>query len=71
MKRFAVIVEPSATSFGAWVPDLPGCVAVGKTRGETLRLMREAISLHVESLRENGQPVPEPVTQIEYVNAPV
>ena len=53
-----VIVEKSTTGYGAYAPDLPGCVAVGSTREETERLMREAIELHIEAIRKEGLPVP-------------
>ena len=65
--RFAVIVEKGETSFGAYVPDLPGCIAAADTREEVLRLIHEAIEFHVEGLREDGQPIPEPSSSIEYV----
>jgi len=65
--RYAVIVEEGETSFGAYVPDLPGCVAVAETRGEVLRLIEEAIEFHVDGLRQDGQPIPEPSSSIEYV----
>lgn len=58
--RYLVVVEQGATSFGAYVPDLPGCVAAGETREEVLRLIREAIEFHIEGLRQEGQPVPPP-----------
>ncbi len=64
--RYAVIVE-GETSFGAYVPDLPGCVAVAETRNEVLRLIEEAIEFHVDGLRQDGQPIPEPSSSIEYV----
>jgi len=65
--RYAVIVEEGETSFGAYVPDLPGCVAVAETRNEVLRLIEEAIEFHVDDLRQDGQPIPEPSSSIEYV----
>lgn len=65
--RYAVIVEEGENSFGVYVPDLPGCVAVGETKEEALKLIREAIDFHVEGLREDGQPVPEPSSSVEYV----
>ncbi|OLE55777.1 MAG: hypothetical protein AUG51_01495 [Acidobacteria bacterium 13_1_20CM_3_53_8] len=65
--KYAVIVEEGESSFGAYVPDLPGCVAVGDTREEVLELIQEAIEFHIEGLREDGQPVPEPSSSIEYV----
>ena len=58
--RYTVIVEEGATSWGAYVPDLPGCIAAGATRDETLELIREAIEFHLEGLKEMGEPVPEP-----------
>ena len=65
--EYVVILEEGETSFGAYVPDLPGCVAVGETREEALELIREAIEFHVESLRENGDPVPSPHSFVETV----
>ena len=58
--RYLVVVEQGPTSFGAYVPDLPGCVAAGETREEALQLIREAIEFHIEGLRQEGQPVPPP-----------
>jgi predicted RNase H-like HicB family nuclease len=65
--KYAVIIEKGPSSYGAYVPDLPGCVAVGDTAKEVLRLIREAIDLHVEGLREDGLPVPESTTECVYV----
>lgn len=59
-RGYVAIVERGDTSFGAYVPDLPGCIAVGKTEGETARLIREAIGLHINSLTKNAEPVPPP-----------
>ena len=58
--RYAVILERGDSSWGAHVPDLPGCVAVGDSRDEALELMREAMTLHLRGLREEGLPIPEP-----------
>ena len=58
--KYAVIIEKGPTSYGAQVPDLPGCVAAAETREEVSTLIREAIELYVETLREDGLPVPEP-----------
>jgi predicted RNase H-like HicB family nuclease len=66
--RYAVIVEEGETSFGAYVPDLPGCVAVAETRDEVLRLIEEAIEFHIDGLRQDNQPVPDPSSSIEYVD---
>jgi predicted RNase H-like HicB family nuclease len=65
--EYVVIVEQGDTSFGAWVPDLPGCVAVGETRHEAIQLIREAIEMHIENLRENGEPVPPPHSFVEKI----
>ena len=65
--KYAVVVEQGETSFGAHVPDLPGCVAVAETREEVLKLIQEAIEFHLEGLREDGQPVPLPSSSIEFV----
>jgi predicted RNase H-like HicB family nuclease len=65
--KYLVVVEKGSASYGAHVPDLPGCVAVGETRREVLKRIREAIELHIEALRESGQPVPEPNSRSEVV----
>jgi len=67
MLRYMVVVERGDTSWGAHVPDLPGCVAVGETREEALRLIREAIEFHIDSLRRDGLPVPAPSSEGEFV----
>ncbi|MDQ3027884.1 MAG: type II toxin-antitoxin system HicB family antitoxin [Pseudomonadota bacterium] len=56
--QYMVVVEKGANSFGAYVPDLPGCIAAAESRDEVLSLIREAIELHIEGLREDGQPIP-------------
>jgi predicted RNase H-like HicB family nuclease len=56
--RYLVVVEKGAQSFGAYVPDMPGCIAAAETRDEVLTLIREAIELHIESLKEDGKSVP-------------
>ncbi len=65
--RYLVIVEKGPTSFGAHVPDLPGCIAVGETREEVLVLIREAIEFHIEGLKEDGLPIPAPISTSELV----
>jgi predicted RNase H-like HicB family nuclease len=65
--EYLVIIEQGDTSFGAYVPDLPGCIAVGETRTEALDLIREAIELHIENMRENGEAVPTPHSFVEKV----
>lgn len=58
--QYMVVVEESQASYGAYVPDLPGCVAAGETREEVLQLIQEAIELHVEDLKSSGHAVPVP-----------
>jgi len=65
--KYAVIVEKGENSFGAHVPDLPGCVAVAETKDEVLELIQEAIEFHLEGLREDGQSIPPPSSVVEYV----
>ena len=65
--EFVVILERGKGSFGAYVPDLPGCVAVGETKEEALRLIREGIDLHLNGMREVGLPIPEPTSSTELV----
>jgi predicted RNase H-like HicB family nuclease len=65
--KYAVVVEQGETSFGAHVPDLPGCVAVGETKEQVLELIQEAIEFHLEGLREEGQPIPPASSSVEYV----
>jgi len=67
MMRYAIVIEKGPKSYGAYVPDLPGCVAVGKSAAEVKRLIAEAIPIHLDGLREDGLPIPEPVTQCEYL----
>jgi predicted RNase H-like HicB family nuclease len=65
--RYMVVIERGKKSWGAHVPDLPGCIAVGETREEVVQLVREAIDLHIESLKEDGLPVPSPSSESEFV----
>jgi predicted RNase H-like HicB family nuclease len=69
MTEYAVIYEQGKSGWGAWVPDLPGCVAAGESREEVERLIREAIQAHIASLREHGEPVPEPTSRAGVVDA--
>lgn len=61
--KYAVVIEYTPSNFAAYVPDLPGCVATGATRTEVERNIREAIVFHLEGLREDGLPIPEPQTE--------
>ena len=65
--RYAVIYEKGPTSYGAYLPDLPGCVAVAETLDEVKELIREAVVLHLEGLRADGDPIPPPASVAEYV----
>ena len=65
--RYAVVIEKGERNYSAYVPDLPGCVATGATIQETEREIQAAISLHIEGLRADGLPVPEPSSRVEYV----
>jgi len=67
LARYMVVVERGETSWGAHVPDLPGCVAVAETRDEVLRLIRGAIEFHIDGLRQDGLPVPTPSSEGEFV----
>lgn len=62
MSEYVVIYEPSATGWSAYCPDLPGLGVAGKTHAEVERLIREGVAIHIESLREYGEPVPEPTS---------
>ena len=62
MKQYLVIYEKAGENFSAYAPDLPGCIACGDTLEKTEQLMKKAIELYIEALKEEGQPVPEPVT---------
>ena len=65
--RYLVVVEKGPSSYGAHVPDLPGCIAAGETKEEVLSLIRDAIELHLEGLKQNGQPIPPPASTSEVV----
>lgn len=65
--RYLVVVEKGPGSFGAYVPDLPGCVAAGETREGALTLIRQAIEFHIEGLRQAGEPIPPPSSTGEVV----
>ncbi len=65
--KYAVIYEKTATGYSAYVPDLPGCVAAGATLEETAGLIRAGIEIHLKAMREDGDTIPEPTTQVDYV----
>jgi predicted RNase H-like HicB family nuclease len=69
--RYAIVVERAANNYSAYVPDLPGCVATGATMEDTEQLIREAIELHLAGLREDGLPIPQPSSQVDYVEVAI
>lgn len=67
MRKYAIVIEQGEHNLSAYVPDLPGCITTGRTIEEIDRNIREAIALHLEGLREEGEPIPEPHTAVAYV----
>ena len=65
--RYAIVIEKAENNFAAYVPDLPGCVATGKSIEETEQQIREAIEFHIRGMREDGLPIPAPSSQVDYV----
>lgn len=65
--EYLVVVEKGKSSYGAYVPDLPGCVAVGDTRREVIKLIREGIELHLEAMRDAGEAIPLPTSKSETI----
>lgn len=69
--KYAVILKKINDSYSAYLPDVPGCIAAGDTPEETLKLLTEALEMHLHGLKEDGLPVPEPVTRADYVEVAV
>ncbi len=67
--RYAIVIEKAENNYAAYIPDLPGCVATGKTIEETEHQIREAIELHLRGMREDGLPIPVPTSRVDYVEA--
>ena len=67
MSRYLIVIEKTKSNYSAYSPDLPGCIATGKTGSETMHNMREAIEMHVNGLLEDKLPVPKPVASADYV----
>ncbi|MDZ4047100.1 MAG: type II toxin-antitoxin system HicB family antitoxin [Pseudoxanthomonas sp.] len=65
--RYAIVIEKTENNYGAWAPDLPGCVAVADTVEEVEALMQESIAMHLAGMVEDGQPIPEPKARVNYV----
>ena len=70
MRKFLIVIEKSSNGFGAYSPDLPGCVAVGKTKKEVEQKMYEAINFHIEGLLEDGLPIPKNESIAEFMVLP-
>ena len=67
MSEYLVVIEKADSNYSAYSPDLPGCAVTADTKDEALKLMREAIDLHIRGLLEDGLPIPEPLTSAEYL----
>lgn len=67
MERYAIVIEAAKTNLAAYAPDLPGCMATGKSTAEVECLIREAIELHLKGMIEDGLPIPEPSSRVGYV----
>lgn len=65
--RFAIVIEKAAGNYSAYVPDLPGCIATGHSEAEVEQEIREAIAFHLQGLRADGLPIPEPASRVDYV----
>jgi predicted RNase H-like HicB family nuclease len=65
--RYAIVIEHAESNLSAYVPDLPGCISTGRTVEEVIRNMREAIALHLEGIREDGLPIPQPNSSVDYI----
>lgn len=68
--KYTVIYEKTRTGYSAYVPDLPGCIAAGSTLEKTAELMGGAIEMHLEGMREDGDPIPKPTTVTDYIKTP-
>jgi predicted RNase H-like HicB family nuclease len=71
VKRYAIVIESGPNNLSAYVPDLPGCITTGKTVDEIERNIREAVELHLEGMREDGEPISEPTTSVSYIELQV
>ena len=65
--RYVMVIEKGSRNYSAYLPDVPGCVTTGKTINEVKHNMREALAFHVEGLKEDGLPIPEPTSQVDFV----
>jgi predicted RNase H-like HicB family nuclease len=67
--EYLVIIEKTDRNYSAYLPDIPGCIATGDTKEDVLNRLKKALVMHVEGLREDGLPIPEPTSQSVYVSA--
>lgn len=65
--KYAIVIEKAESNYSGYVPDLPGCVATGHTIAEVSTEIRKAVEFHLQGLKEDGQPLPEPTSAVEYV----
>jgi predicted RNase H-like HicB family nuclease len=65
--KYPIVIEKTRKNYSAYCPDLPGCVATGRTRSETVRRMKQAVALHLAGLKEDRLPIPKPSTLVGYV----
>jgi predicted RNase H-like HicB family nuclease len=65
--QYLIVIEQGSNSYGAYVPDLPGCVAVGESREEAIELIQEAIAMHLEDMRDRGEDIPQPHSSSEVI----
>lgn len=65
--KYAIVIEAAEGNYSAYAPDLPGCIATGRTVEETENMMREAIEFHLEGLREDNQPIPPATSRVDYI----
>ncbi len=66
-RRYPILIEPTGTGYSAHSPNVPGCVAVGDTEEETRRNFQDALTAHFQAMRDVGEPIPEPITAVDYV----
>lgn len=66
--KYAIVIEAGDSNYSAYVPDLPGCIATGTTIDEVEREIRDAMEFHLQGMREDGEPIPEPSSQVDYVD---
>jgi len=67
VRRYALVIEETATGYSAFSPDVPGCAAVGDTEEETRRNFQDALAAHFEAMRKVGEPIPDPHSSVDYV----